>query len=193
MEFLFVIVVAAATFGVCFLADKGFTKLFRNQSQHYSGLSVRLNKKYAVAGTVLGVMGIGAIVTGVTENKALLVGGIIVTLLGVVLILYYMTFGIFYDKESFLYTSFGKKSLTYRYSQICGQQLYIIQGGNIVVELHMNDGKALQVQLHLQGADKFLNRAFAGWCEQKGIDPETCDFHDTANSCWFPTVKTEEM
>ena len=149
MEFLFVIVVAAATFGVCFLADKGFTKLFRNQSQHYSGLSVRLNKKYAVAGTVLGVMGIGAIVTGVTENKALLVGGIIVTLLGVVLILYYMTFGIFYDKESFLYTSFGKKSLTYRYSQICGQQLYIIQGGNIVVELHMNDGKALQVQLHL--------------------------------------------
>ena len=86
MEILFLLFLVAITFGVCFLIDKGFTKLFRSQSQHFSGLSVRLNKKYAVAGLVLCVMGIGAIITGATENTALLVGGIIVGLLGVVLI-----------------------------------------------------------------------------------------------------------
>ena len=31
MEIAFVLLVAAATFGVCFLVDKGFTKLFRSQ------------------------------------------------------------------------------------------------------------------------------------------------------------------
>ena len=39
-----VLLVAAVVFGICFLADKGFTKIFRGQVQHRSGLSVRPNK-----------------------------------------------------------------------------------------------------------------------------------------------------
>ena len=46
MEYLAVIIFAALVFGLCFLVDKGFTKLFRNQAQHHSGQAVRLNKKY---------------------------------------------------------------------------------------------------------------------------------------------------
>lgn len=191
MEIAFVLLVAAATFGVCFLVDKGFTKLFRSQSQHYSGLSVRLNKKYGAIGLILCVIGIGAIFTGLSATWVLIAGGAIVTLMGAALVVYYMTFGIFYDKESFVYTSFGKKSVTYRYNQIRAQQVYIVQGGNILVELHMTDGNAVQVQLQLKDADKFLDTAFAGWCAQRGIDPAACDFHDPDNSCWFPKAVEE--
>lgn len=191
MKIAFVILVAAATFGLCFLVDKGFTKLFRSQSQHHSGLAVRLNKKYGAVGLILCVVGIGAVFAGLSATWVLVAGGVIVALMGTALVVYYMTFGIFYDKDSFVYTSFGKKSVTYRYSQIRGQQLYIVQGGNILVELHMADGQTVQVQLQLQGADKFLDQAFSGWCAQKGIEPDACGFHDTDNSCWFPKVEEE--
>lgn len=191
MEIAVILLVVAATFGLCFAVDKGFTKLFRSQSQHYSGLSVRLNKKYGAVGLILFVIGVGAVLAGIRETMVLVIGGAIVMAMGAALVVYYMTFGIFYDKESFVYTSFGKKSVTYRYNQIRGQQLYIVQGGNIIVELHMTDGCTVQVQLQLQDADKFLDKAFAGWCDQKGIAPEACQFHDPDNSLWFPKVEVE--
>ena len=48
MQLLSVILVAAATFGVCYLLDKLFHKLFRNKQEHQSGKAVHLNKKYGV-------------------------------------------------------------------------------------------------------------------------------------------------
>ena len=42
-------------------------------------------------------------------------------------------------------TTFGKKSVIYRYEEICTQQLYNSYG-NIVIELHMRDGRAVQLQ-----------------------------------------------
>ena len=187
MEYIGVLVVAALVFGVCFLVDKGFTKLFRSQAQHRSGTAVRLNKKYGAFGLILAVLGIAAFITGISQSIVLLVGGVIVVAMGAALVVYYMTFGIFYDGESFVYTTFGKKSKTYHYSQIRSQQLYVVQGGNIIVELHMTDGSAVQVQLALQGAENFMNTAFFGWVRQKNIDiRENCDFHDPQKSCWFP-------
>ena len=184
-----VLVVAVVTFGLCFLLDKAYTKTFRGKPQHKTGLSVRLNKRYALFGVILTLLGILAVVSGTTNGLVLVAGGVIILLVGIGLLVYYMTFGIFYDKESFVYTSFGKKSVTYRYQQIRAQQIYIVQGGNILVELHMTDGKTVHVQLQLKDADKFLDAAFAGWCAQRGIDPAACDFHDPDNSCWFPKVE----
>ena len=40
---LSVLLVAAVVFGICFLADKIFSKAFRNQAQHQAGLAVRPN------------------------------------------------------------------------------------------------------------------------------------------------------
>ena len=57
MQYLAVLLVAALVFGGCYLFDKGFEKMFRNQAQHYSGLSVRLNKRYAAFGAVLIALG----------------------------------------------------------------------------------------------------------------------------------------
>ena len=77
--------------------------------------------------------------------------------------------------------------MEYRYNQIRHQQLYVITGGNVVVELHMTDGNAVSIQTQMENAVDLLDTAFAGWCRQRGIDPESCDFHDRENSLWFPT------
>jgi len=180
------ILVAAAVFGLCYLLDRGFQKAFRNKIQHRSGLSVRLNKAYSIAGVLLSVLGILAIMSGLAEGSILLYGGIMILVVGIGLCIYHLSFGIFYDEDAFVYTSFGKKEITYHYSDILMQKLYVITGGSLVVELHMADGKAVSIQTTMNGAYPFLDAAFAAWCRQKGIDPESCTFHDPENHLWFP-------
>ena len=182
-----IILVAVVTFGICYLFDKGFQKYFRNKKQHRSGLAVRLNKMYSIAGVLLCVLGVIAVVNGAVENNILLYGGLLVLLVGVSLCIYHLSFGIFYDEDSFVYTAFGKKDITYRYRDILTQKLYVITGGSIVVELHMTDGKAVSVQSNMNGAYPFLDAAFSGWCRQKDVEPESCQFHDPANHLWFPS------
>jgi len=181
------IIVAALTFGLCFLFDKGYTKLFRSKVQHRTGLQVRPNKRYGSFGLILCVLGIVAVFAGIGGETVLLIGGVIVIFIGFALTGYYMSYGIYYDEESFLLSSFGKGSRTYRFADIRGQKLYLIQGGSVVVELHMADGSAVSVQSAMEGAYAFLDHAFYRWCSQTGRDPESCDFHDPANSLWFPT------
>ena len=182
-----IILVAVVTFGICYLFDKGFQKYFRNKKQYRSGLAVRLNKMYSIAGVLLSVLGVIAVVNGAVENNILLYGGLLVLLVGVSLCIYHLSFGIFYDEDSFVYTAFGKKDITYRYRDILTQKLYVITGGSIVVELHMTDGKAVSVQSNMNGAYPFLDAAFNSWCRQKGVEPESCQFHDPANHLWFPS------
>ena len=169
--------------------DKGFAKAFRNKAQHRSGMAVRANKRYGVFGVILTVLGIMAVCVGITDGPVLIWGGIFVLLMGIALAVYYLSFGIFYDGESLLLQRFGKKDVTYYYKDIVGQKLYLIQGGNIVVELHMADGSAVSVQSTFEGVYPFLDTAFAGWCLQTGRDPQSCDFHDPSQSLWFPTVE----
>ena len=184
-----ILLVAALVFGVCYLVDKGFSRLFRSKAQHRSGMAVRANKRYGVFGVILTVLGIMAVCVGITDGPVLIWGGIIVLLMGIALAVYYLSFGIFYDGESLLLQRFGKKDVTHYYKEIVGQKLYLIQGGNIVVELHMADGSAVSVQSSFEGVYPFLDTAFAGWCLQTGRDPQTCDFHDPSQSLWFPTVE----
>lgn len=183
---MYYILVAALVFGVCFLVDRGFTKSFRNQVQHKSGLSVRLSKRYALFGLILTLVGILAICIGITDGPVLMWGGVIVLLMGAGLITYYMTFGIFYDADSFILTTFGKKSTVYSFSDIQEQKLYVVQGGSVIVELHMTDGRVVSLQSTMEGTYPFLDHAFAAWCRQTGRNPEDCDFHDPSNSLWFP-------
>lgn len=192
MELFLTLLVAAAVFGVCYAVDRLFTKFFRSRAQHRSGLAVRASKRYGIFGVGLSVLGVMAICGGIPEDFALMVGGALVLLMGLGLAVYYLSFGIFYDGESLLYCRFGKKSVTYLYRQIVGQKLYQIQGGTVVIELHMEDGSALSLQSTMDGVYPFLDTAFAGWCLQLGRDPQSCTFHDPANSLWFPSVTVEE-
>lgn len=184
------LVVAALVFGVCFLLDKLFTRLFRGQKQHKSGLAVRLQKKVALFGLFMSIIGLLGVLVGVGQSTVLLAGGAVVLLMGLALAAYYLSFGIFYDDESFL-RSFGKKSAAYRFEDIRAQKLYRLQGGSILVELHMADGSAVSVDTAMDGAYPFLDHAFCRWCVQTGCDPEQCEFHDPANSLWFPSVEEE--
>ena len=189
MEFVIVLVVVALTFGGCYAFDKGFEKLFRSKAQHRSGLSVRMNKRYAAFGAVLVAIGVAAILVGLGSNWLLCIGGLLVVVMGFALAVYYATFGIFYDDDSFILTTFGKRSTTYRYRDIKGQKLYVVQGGSVIVELHMTDGRAVSLQSAMVGVYPFLDHAFAVWCSQTGQDLADCGFHDTANHLWFPTVE----
>ena len=136
---------------------------------------------------MLCVLGIAAVFVGLSGNTALLIGGLLILVMGIGLITDYMTFGIFYDEDTFLLATFGKKSVTYRFGDIRFQQLYLIQGGSTLVELHLSDGRAVSIHTRMDGAYPFLNHAFSAWCRQTGRNPEDCSFHDPAGHLWFPS------
>ena len=188
MEFLLILLIGAATFGVCFLLDKAFTGAFRSKPQHKSGQSVRLSQHYGGAGVVLGLLGLLAVFQSSGSNL-LLICGVFVILLGAALIVYYLTFGIYYDSDSLILTTFGKKSTVYSYGDIRGQKLYRITGGNVVIELYFGDGRTVSLQSNMKGVYPFLDTAFAGWCRQTNRVKEDCPFYDPHNSCWFPSVE----
>ena len=189
MTFFLILLIAAAVFGLCFAVDKAFAKLFRSKAQHRSGMAVRANKRYGLFGVILSVLGIMAACVGISDGPVLLWGGIVVLLMGAALAVYYLSFGVFYDGETFLLSRFGKKEVTYRFSDIKGQKLYMVQGGNVIIELHMADGGTVSLQSTMDGVYPFLDTAFAAWCLQTGRDPQSCDFHDPSQSCWFPAVE----
>ena len=188
MEFLSVVLIAAAVFGICYLVDRGFAKLFRSKAQHMSGLAVRVNKRYGAFGVIMFALGVGAVLAGLSGEWILIAGGALIAVAGICMVVYYLTFGVFYDEDSFLISRFGKKSLTYKYNQIKTQQLYVASG-NTLIELHMTDGQYISLQAGMPGVYDFMDKAFAGWCYQRGIDPESCEFHDPDNSCWFPPME----
>ena len=103
MPWIPLLIILAVVFLLCFLIDKLFGKIFRGKKQHQSGLSVRLNKRYASIGLIVFVLGIAAMFA---EGWLMIVASIVLCLVGGGLVVYYMTFGIFYDKESFVYQQF---------------------------------------------------------------------------------------
>lgn len=188
MEYVGVLVVAALVFGICFGIDKLFTRLFRAQKEHKSGKAVRLNKRYGSMGLIVAVLGVAAVFAGLGENWLLLVGGCFLILVGIALVVYYMTFGIFYDTDSLILTTFGKKSTTYHYGDIQAQQLYKNYNSTII-ELHMHDGRTVHLQSNMTGVYDFMDHAFLAWLRQTGRVLEDCPFYNPQNSCWFPPVE----
>ncbi len=184
------LLIIAATFGVMFLLDKGLTKLFRSRDQHRSGTAVRLKKHYGILSLALMVLGLLGILNYFPEkNLVLLLGGLLVLPGGAALGIYYLTHGIFYDDESFLYTTFGNRSVSYRYRDIRGQKLYEIQGGTLLVELHMADGGTVAVQGTMEGASDFLSKAAHARMRQLGLNSHQCEWFDETQGRWFPAVE----
>ena len=184
------LLIIAATFGVMFLLDKGLTKLFRSRDQHRSGTAVRLKKHYGIFSLAMMILGVLGLLTWFSNGSpALLLGGLLVTPGGILLGIYYLTHGIFYDNDTFLYTTFGNRSVTYRYADIVAQKLYEIQGGTLLVELHMTDGKAVSVQTTMEGAKTFLDKAAHARMRQLGLNSHECSWFDETEGRWFPPVE----
>ena len=184
------LLVIAATFGAMFLIDKGLTRLFRSRDQHHSGTAVRLKKHFGILSLALMGLGLLGIATYFTDRSlALLVGSLLILPGGAVLGIYYLTHGIFYDDEGFLYTTFGNRSAEYRYADIAAQKLYEIQGGSLLVELHMTDGKTVSVQGTMEGAPSFLSKAAHARMRQLNLNSHECDWFDETEGRWFPPVE----
>ena len=188
MEIVLVVIIAALVFGVCYLVDKGFTGAFRGTPQHASGKAVRLNKRFGSIGLIVAVLGLAALFAGLSEGWLLICGGILLLLVGIGLVTYYMTFGIFYDDDQFVLTTFGRKSKVYYFHQISTQQLFTSYG-NVIIELCMTDGRSVQLQSSMNDVYHFMDHAFAAWLRQTGRKIEDCPFYDPENSCWFPTTE----
>lgn len=181
-----VILIIAGVFLLCYLADKGFTKLFRGKVQHQSGKSVRLSKRYGSIGLILFAFGLAAVFMGINNAEWVLAGGACLLVLGgIALVIAYMSFGIYYDEDSFILSKFGKPSVTYYFKDIRSQQLYLASG-NVVVELHMADGSHFQVHTGMTGMYTFMDDAFAAWLQLTGRTQADCPWYDVENSCWFP-------
>lgn len=191
MDFVAVIIVVAVVFGLCFAVDKLFSKTFRGKEQHKSGKSVRLSKRYGSIGVLLFALGVAGCFSGFESNWLLFGGGCVLIVTGICLVVYYLTFGIFYDEDSFILTTFGKPSTTYKFGDICYQQLYVASG-NIIVELTMKDGRYFQVQATMTGMYPFLDHAFEAWLRQTGRRKEDCPFYAPEKNCWFPTQEEKE-
>ncbi len=188
MKYAWIVVLALATFGLCFLFDKLFSKAFRSSEQHRSGQKVKLRKRTATYGLLMTVLGFACVIFYWGSNGVIFWGGWIVLLMGVSLLTYYLSFGIYYDENGFVYSRFGRQSKLYTYGQIQNQQLYNSQG-SILVELHLADGATLPVQDSMDGCFAFLDYAFERWLEESGLTREECAFHDPQRSCWFPPVE----
>lgn len=180
------LILAALVFGACYLVDKGFAKLFRGKKEHRSGLAVKQNKRNILFGLVLVLLGIAGVLTLVGNSWGFALLSVVVLLMGAALVVSYLSFGIYYDNESFLVCAFAKADRVCRYGDIREQKRYVIQGGSVLVELHMADGSVVSVQNTMEGAYPFLDHAFARWCEQRKLDPKDCGFHDPAACRWFP-------
>lgn len=186
MQAIVILIIAALVFLICWGVDKLFTKLFRSKAQHRSGLAVRASKRYGIFGVIFSVLGILSVLIGTTGDKVLLWAGLVVLLMGAGLAVHYLSFGIFYDGESFLLCRFGKKSQEHRYDEILSQKLYVLTGGSSLIELTLKDGSTVSVQSTMDGVYPFMDTAFAGWCMETGRKMEECDFYDPSKSWWFP-------
>lgn len=191
MQIVSVLFVAVLVFAACWGVDKAFQKLFRSKAEHLSGLAVRVSKRYGLFGVILTAIGIAAPFTAGSQGKIMLYGGIAVALMGIAMVVYYLSSGIFYSDDSFRVCAFGKKDLVFRYNQISSQRLYVLTGGSLIVELSMTDGSAVSVATTMDGAEAFLDAAFANWCRQRGVSPADCAFHDKEKSWWFPHGEEE--
>ncbi len=186
MQVFFVLFVAALVFFLCRGVDRAFQRIFRSKAEHLSGLAVRVSKRYGLFGVILTAIGVAAPFTVGTQGKIMLYGGIAVAIMGIAMIVYYLSSGIFYNDDSFRVCAFGKRDSVYRYNQIASQRLYVLTGGSLIVELSMTDGSAVSVATTMDGAEAFLDAAFAHWCRQRGVNPAECIFHDKEKSWWFP-------
>ena len=186
--YIALIILILAIFAICYGVDKLFTKLFRGKAQHQTGKAVRLNKRFGSFGLIVAILGLAGVFTGIGSTWLLTIGGVVLVIVGIGMIVYYMTFGVYYDADSFIFSTFGHKSVTYAFRDIQGQMLYTSAGG-VLIELHLADGRALQLQPGMKGVGEFMDHAFAAWRRQTGRQLEDCDFYNPDQSCWFPPAK----
>lgn len=191
MKYVFLILLCAFVFLICFLIDLLIKKLFPKDRLESSKQCVRLPRREAIFGVILVFAAIVVFVRFLPQkmDALLLIGAIVALLLGALLLVSYCSFAIYYDDETFLYRNFRHKKTVYHYSQIRGQRSLQTRSG-INTELFVG-GESLQLYSAMQGLDAFLNKAFFRWCAVKGIDPDSVE-NNPPMLTYFPDPDNEK-
>ena len=130
-KYVFVLIVCAVVFLVCFLIDSLLKLLFPKSRLEKSKQVVRPPRRSAVIGVILTFAGAAMLVKLLPEKGDLLfiLGSIVAVIFGVILLCTYFSFVIYYDDEGFLYKAWGHGKQEFRYSQIRGQRSLLTRGG----------------------------------------------------------------
>lgn len=183
MPWLFIGVLCAVVFLLCFLVDT-LVKLARRKKAVPTAC-VRPPRKSAIFGILLIFFPLMVLLWWMPKDgdTLLLVGSIIVLVMGIVLLVSHFSFSIRYDDDSFTCRTLGKKPMRYTYDQIRGQRSLLTRSG-VNTTLFVG-GDTIVLYEAMQGASTFLSKAFFRWCEAKGIDPDAVE-NNPRMLTWFP-------
>ena len=184
-KYLFVLIVCAAVFLVCFLIDTLFKLIFPKSRLEKSKQVVRPPRRSAVIGVILTFAGAAMLVKLLPEKSDVLflIGSIVAVIFGVILLCTYFSIAIYYDDEGFLYKVWGHGKKEFRYSQIKGQRSLLTRGGVNTI-LFVGD-EEINLYSAMQNLNAFLSKAFFKWCAAKGIDPDTVE-NNPRMATYFP-------
>ena len=190
-KYIFVLIVCAVVFLICFLIDSLFKVIFPKSKLEKSKQVVRPPRKSAVAGVILTFAGVAVLIKNLagTPDTLFLIGSIVAIIFGVILLCTYFSVVIYFDDEGFLYKAWGHGRKEFRYSQIRGQRSLLTRGGVNTI-LFVGD-EEINLYSAMQNLNAFLSKAFFKWCAVKGIDPDTIEnnprmatyFPDPDNAC----------
>lgn len=187
MQYLFLGLFILAVFLLCWGVDSLLKKLFPKHHQQFSGKAVRLPRKGAILGILLSFLAFVAELFYASRlewyyHLCCLAAGA----MGVFLLFQYLRFAVYYDADSFLYRDIRRKAKTFSYKQIRGQRSLLTRSG-VNTTLYLEEDEIILYSA-MQGVDEFLRFAFARWCEEKGIDPESVE-NNPQYLTYFPEIR----
>ena len=184
-KYVFVLIVCAVVFLVCFLIDSLLKLLFPKSRLEKSKQVVRPPRRSAVIGVILTFAGIAMLVRNLAEtpDALFIIGSIVAVIFGVILLCTYFSFVIYYDDEGFLYKTWGHGKQEFRYSQIRGQRSLLTRGG--VNTILFVGEEEINLYSAMQNLNAFLSKAFFKWCAAKGIDPDSVE-NNPRMATYFP-------
>ena len=189
-KYVFVLIVCAVVFLVCFLIDTLLKLIFPKSRLEKSKQVVRPPRRSAVIGVILTFAGAAMLVKLLPEKSDVLflIGSIVAVIFGVILLCTYFSIAIYYDDEGFLYKAWGHGKKEFRYSQIRGQRSLLTRGGVNTI-LFVGD-EEINLYSAMQNLNAFLSKAFFKWCAARGIDPDSVE-NNPRMATYFPDLDGE--
>ncbi len=174
MKYVLYLLLIAVIFGLVALVDLACRKLFPKAEIRKTGQAVKMPRISSIFGVILTAFGFLALLfIPMKDHLLLLIGCIVVVLMGVYLLVNYFRFGIWYDKEKFVYRTLTKKEKTYFYKDIRGQRAFLARSG-FNTTLYVGEDE-IPLYCAMEGLGEFLDKAFYRWCQETGTDPESVE------------------
>ena len=184
-KYIFVLIVCAVVFLICFLIDTLFKVIFPKSKLEKSKQVVRPPRKSAVAGVILTFAGVAVLIKNLagTPDTLFLIGSIVAIIFGVILLCTYFSVVIYFDDEGFLYKAWGHGKKEFRYSQIRGPAEPAHARRREHDPLCRRRGDQ-SLQRHAE-PERVPQQGRFQWCAVKGIDPDTIE-NNPRMATYFP-------